>query len=202
MNLPINDDENMTRNRSEYVNQLLERNRQVTILIYKSYIQLEIQIKQERINVKVLNDRCFLQWWMIRRIRSIGGELFHSRTAINSITTDYQSKWSIFESPNIVKPNNIFLKWILGLFNWYDELKSENQTYSEQVVCNPSFSFQNSALKAIVREYQQPAVNQEDESLRVVTKNLEATEAQLKKTEVFFILSFKHRLIWKCLSIY
>lgn len=29
MNLEINDDETMSRNRSEYVNQLLERNRQV-----------------------------------------------------------------------------------------------------------------------------------------------------------------------------
>ena len=29
MNLPINDDETMSRHRSEYVNQLLERNRQV-----------------------------------------------------------------------------------------------------------------------------------------------------------------------------
>ena len=41
---------------------------------------------------------------------------------------------------------------------------------------------QNCALKAIVREYQQPS--SQDESIRVVTKNLEATEAQLKKTEV------------------
>lgn len=33
MNLPINDDETMSRNRSEYVNQLLERNRQVIPII-------------------------------------------------------------------------------------------------------------------------------------------------------------------------
>ena len=46
MDLSGNDDETMSRNRSEYVNQLLEQNR-----------QLNIQIKQERINVKALNDR-------------------------------------------------------------------------------------------------------------------------------------------------
>ena len=57
MNLPINDDETMSRNRSEYVNQLLERNRQVIPISTINNIQLEIQIKQERINVKVLNDR-------------------------------------------------------------------------------------------------------------------------------------------------
>ena len=57
MNLPINDDETMSRNRSEYVNQLLERNRQVIPITTINNIQLEIQIKQERINVKVLNDR-------------------------------------------------------------------------------------------------------------------------------------------------
>ena len=57
MNLEINDDETMSRNRSEYVNQLLERNRQVIPISIINNIQLEIQIKQERINVKVLNDR-------------------------------------------------------------------------------------------------------------------------------------------------
>lgn len=57
MNLEINDDETMSRNRSEYVNQLLERNRQVIPISTINNIQLEIQIKQERINVKVLNDR-------------------------------------------------------------------------------------------------------------------------------------------------
>ena len=57
MNLPMNDDETMSRNRSEYVNQLLEKNRQVELFINKSNKQLEIQIKHERINVKVLNDR-------------------------------------------------------------------------------------------------------------------------------------------------
>ena len=57
MNLEINDDETMSRNRSEYVNQLLERNRQVIPITTINNIQLEIQIKQERINVKVLNDR-------------------------------------------------------------------------------------------------------------------------------------------------
>ena len=57
MNLEINDDETMSRNRSEYVNQLLERNRQVIPISTINNIQLEIQLKQERINVKVLNDR-------------------------------------------------------------------------------------------------------------------------------------------------
>lgn len=57
MNLEINDDETMSRNRSEYVNQLLERNRQVIPITTINNKQLEIQIKQERINVKVLNDR-------------------------------------------------------------------------------------------------------------------------------------------------
>ena len=57
MNLEIHDDETMSRNRSEYVNQLLERNRQVIPISTINNIQLEIQIKQERINVKVLNDR-------------------------------------------------------------------------------------------------------------------------------------------------
>lgn len=36
MNLPMNDDETMSRNRSEYVNQLLEKNRQVELFINKS----------------------------------------------------------------------------------------------------------------------------------------------------------------------
>ena len=138
MNLPINDDETMSRNRSEYVNQLLEKNR-----------QLEIQIKQERINVKVLNDR------------------------LDKVEESYaiQEK-QLIRAQQIISQSGASLS-LQTLLDQIDELKSENQTFNEQ----------NCALKAIVREYQQPAVNHDDESLRVVTKNLEATEAQLKKTE-------------------
>ena len=39
------------------------------------------------------------------------------------------------------------------------------------------------ALQAIVREYQHPLSNEPDENVKVVMKSLQATEAQLKKTE-------------------
>ena len=39
------------------------------------------------------------------------------------------------------------------------------------------------ALQAIVREYQHPLTNEPDENVQVVMKSLQATEAQLKKTE-------------------
>lgn len=41
------------------------------------------------------------------------------------------------------------------------------------------------ALQAIVREYQGSPSSYDQESARVIEKNLQATEAQLSKTEVF-----------------
>lgn len=53
------------------------------------------------------------------------------------------------------------------------------------------------ALQAIVREYQHPLSNEPDENVKVVMKSLQATEAQLKKTEeelqVACCVSLPHR---------
>ena len=48
---------------------------------------------------------------------------------------------------------------------------------------DPLLHLQIRALQAIVREYQHPLSNEPDENVKVVMKTLQATEAQLKKTE-------------------
>lgn len=71
-----------------------------------------------------------------------------------------------------------------NFLNRYDDLIAENQTYIEQVSFSLIHHFQIRALQAIVREYQGSPSTYDQESARVIEKNLQATEAQLRKTEV------------------